>query len=180
VLIPQEAYVFSGTLWSNLTYLCPDAPAERIADAVDALGAHDMVTEIGGLGATITPARLSAGQRQLISLVRAYLSPAPIAVLDEATCHMDPSADRRVEAAFAARPGTLIVIAHRLSSAVRARRVLVIDGVRTAVGDHAALLGQSALYRELWQHWVSQPAGVTSGPDGLDTGAGAGLGQHTR
>lgn len=178
VLIPQEAYVFSGSLWSNLTYLCPTASADQVTTAIAALGADQLITEIGGLGADVAPDRLSAGQRQMIALVRAYLSPAPVAVLDEATCHLDPAADRRVEAAFAARPGTLVVIAHRLSSAARAQRVLVIDGVRADVGLHAELLDRSELYRQLWNHWRSQPAGLAGGADGLDARTGAGLGQY--
>ncbi|GAA5199256.1 ABC transporter ATP-binding protein [Rugosimonospora acidiphila] len=155
VLIPQEAYVFAGTVQENLTYLCPDAPPERIEAAVDVIGARELVDTLGGLGAPLAPDELSAGQRQLVSLVRAYLSPAPIAVLDEATCHLDPAAERRAEEAFAARGGTLIVIAHRISSALRARRILVLDGATQVVGDHEALLSACPLYRELLGYWDS-------------------------
>jgi ATP-binding cassette subfamily C protein len=96
---------------------------------------------------------MSAGERQLVALVRAYVSPAPLVVLDEATCHLDPVAERRAEQAFAARPGTLVVIAHRISSALRADRVLVLDGVGATVGDHDTLLRTSPLYRDLLGHW---------------------------
>jgi ATP-binding cassette subfamily C protein len=153
VLIPQEAYVFAGTVWDNLTYLCPSAAPELVAAATAAVGADRLVAGLGGWLAPVAPAELSAGQRQLLSLVRAYLSPAPIAVLDEATCHLDPAAERRAEEAFANRGGTLIVIAHRISSAMRARRILVLDGVSQAVGDHATLLSVSPLYRELLGYW---------------------------
>ena len=105
----------------------------------------------------LRPADHSAGERQLIALARAYLSPAPVAVLDEATCHLDPAAERRAEEAFADRGGTLLVIAHRISSALRARRVLVLDGTGAAVGDHTTLLASSPLYRLLLGHW-EQPA----------------------
>lgn len=74
-------------------------------------------------------------------------------VLDEATCHLDPVADSRVERAFAQRPGTLVVVAHRISSALHARRVLVLDGSRTLLGTHQELLTCSALYRDLVGHW---------------------------
>jgi ATP-binding cassette subfamily C protein len=74
-------------------------------------------------------------------------------VLDEATCHLDPAAEEAAETAFAARAGTLIVVAHRLSSALRAGSVLVLDGGRADVGDHASLLATSPLYRELLGHW---------------------------
>src|SRR5439155_12445831 len=95
-----------------------------------------------------------AGERQLIALVRAYLSPAPLVILDEATCHLDPTAERRAEEAFAARPGTVIVIAHRVSSALRARHVLVLDGTHAMAGDHPTLLAASPLYRDLLGHWT--------------------------
>jgi ATP-binding cassette subfamily C protein len=145
VLIPQEAYVFTGTLRENLCYLSDTDPAQAVA----VLGAQELVQRLGGYDAPVDPARLSAGERQLISLVRAYLSPSPIAVLDEATCHLDPSAEAMVERAFARRPGTLVVIAHRLSSALRARRILVLDGESATLGDHASLLERSDLYRRL-------------------------------
>ncbi|TDQ00224.1 ATP-binding cassette domain-containing protein [Labedaea rhizosphaerae] len=152
-LIPQEAYVFAGGVWDNLTYLAPDADPERVAHAITAVGADALVARIGGVGATLVPAELSAGERQQVALVRAYLSPAPVVVLDEATCHLDPVAERRAEEAFAERGGTLIVIAHRVSSALRARRVLVLDGTGAAVGDHRTLQETSPLYRDLLGHW---------------------------
>jgi ATP-binding cassette subfamily C protein len=158
VLIPQEAYVFAGTLTENLTYLRPDPAEGEVAAAVAAVGAGPLVARLGGYAATVRPAELSAGERQLVALVRAYLSPAPVTVLDEATCHLDPVAERRAEEAFAARGGTLIVIAHRISSAMRAGRVLVLDGAGAAVGDHDTLVATSPLYRELVGHW--QPARV--------------------
>ena len=147
VLIPQEAYVFTGTLRENLTYLNPDATTADLDAAVSAVGA-----DLGDYDAELRPGDMSAGERQLVALVRAYLSPAPLVVLDEATCHLDPVAERRAEDAFAAR-GTLIVIAHRISSALRADRVLVLDGAGAAIGDHATLLRTSPLYRDLLGHW---------------------------
>jgi ATP-binding cassette subfamily C protein len=164
VLIPQEAYVFAGTVWENLTYLRPRATHERVAAAVTALGADRLVGRLGGWTAQLAPAELSAGERQQLSLVRAYLSPAPVAVLDEATCHLDPAAERRAEEAFANRGGTLIVIAHRVSSALRARRILVLDGATHAVGDHATLLSTSPLYRQLCGYWDAGSRPAPLGP----------------
>jgi ATP-binding cassette subfamily C protein len=157
VLIPQEAYVFAGTVGENLRYLCPDAPDSEVVAAVRAVGAGALVSRLGGLPAPVRPAELSAGERQLVALARAYLAPAPVAVLDEATCHLDPDAERRAEEAFAGRGGTLIVIAHRVSSALRARRVLVLDGAGAVLGDHPTLLATSPLYRELLGHWEEAP-----------------------
>jgi ATP-binding cassette, subfamily C, bacterial len=106
---------------------------------------------------------LSAGERQLIALARAFLSPARLAILDEATSHLDPVAAAHAERAFAARPGTLIVIAHRMSSALRAERVLVLDGSCARIGDNATLLATSPLYRDLLGHWqADHPTGTSA------------------
>lgn len=161
VVLPQEAYVFAGTVRENLTYHCPDADDRRLAGAVDSVGAADLIQRLGGYSAPLDPARLSAGERQMIALTRAYLSPARIAVLDEATCHLDPVAEARVECAFAGRGGTLVVVAHRISSAMRAHRVLVLDGRQPCLGDHETLLVSSPLYQELVSGW--QPAGHGQG-----------------
>jgi ATP-binding cassette subfamily C protein len=150
VLVPQQAYVFRGTLGENLLYLCPSAPPDLIDRAIDATGLRDLVDRLGGPGAEIDPRCLSAGERQLIALARAYLSAARLVVLDEATCHLDPMA----EGSFAARDGTLVVVAHRISSARRAERILVVDGAEPLVGDHDQLVERSPLYRDLVGHWL--------------------------
>ncbi|MDT0610558.1 ABC transporter ATP-binding protein [Streptomyces lancefieldiae] len=153
VLVPQEAYVFSGSLMDNLRYLRPDACEDEVVAAVEAVGAAPLVTRLGGIGTLIDPATLSSGERQQIALVRAYLSPAPLVVLDEATCHLDPAAEARAEEAFTRRPGSLVVVAHRISSALRARHVLVLDGSRVVSGAHQEVLERSPLYRDLVGYW---------------------------
>ena len=155
-LIPQEAYVFAGTVRENLTYLRPEADDGEIEQAVAAVGLGDVLTRLGGLDAELDPTRsnLSPGARQLIALARVYLSPARVVILDEATCHLDPVAEAWAEQAFAQREGTLIVIAHRISSALRADRILVMDGDDTVVGAHEDLLGRSRLYAQLVGHWT--------------------------
>ncbi|MDX6707510.1 MAG: ATP-binding cassette, subfamily bacterial RamB/AmfA [Solirubrobacteraceae bacterium] len=153
VLIPQEAYVFGGTLYENLAYLHEDARRSDIDRAVDALGMRALVERLGGYDAQLDPATLSAGERQLVTLVRAYVSPAWLVILDEASCHLDPAAEAVVEEAFGRRPGTFIVIAHRISSAIRAQRILVLDGTHVVHGSHGDLLARSALYRDLVGHW---------------------------
>ncbi|MEU6675729.1 ATP-binding cassette domain-containing protein [Streptomyces sp. NPDC046925] len=168
VLIPQEAYVFSGTVRENLAYLREDAvgDAELIA-AAGAVGLGGVIERLGGLDAPVDPAALSAGERQLVALTRAHVSHAPLALLDEATCHLDPAAEARAERAFAARPGgTLVVIAHRISSARRADRILVMDGTHTLCGSHGELLRSSSLYRELCGSW--SPANGANGANGAD------------
>ncbi|WP_432118185.1 ATP-binding cassette domain-containing protein [Streptomyces sp. bgisy032] len=184
VLIPQEAYVFGGTLAENLAYLRPDpVPEAELLAASEAVGLAPLGARLGGLGAPVDPASLSAGERQLIALTRAYLSHAPLALLDEATCHLDAEAEERAERAFARRPGgTLVVVAHRISSARRAGRVLVMDGRSTDCGSHEELLRSSALYRDLVGSWAPGPSRRWSEPalplrdtDGVDAVAGPGL-----
>ncbi|MFE7437023.1 ATP-binding cassette domain-containing protein [Streptomyces tendae] len=155
VLVPQDAYVFSGTVGDNLAYLRTDARRAELDAAVGVFGLAPLVERLGGLDGTVRPAELSPGERQLVALVRAYLSPAPLLLLDEATCHLDPASEARAEEALAGRSGTLVVVAHRLSSAVRADRTLVLDGVRAQCGTHAELLGRSPLYQDLTGHWNS-------------------------
>ncbi len=184
VLIPQEAYVFAGTLAENILYLrtasgtASGADGESGADgaeldaAAEAVGLSALVPRLGGYEAVVNPVALSAGERQLIALTRAYLSPAPIAILDEATCHLDPAAEAQAEAAFASRRGTLIVVAHRITSALRAQRILVLDGNRAQAGDHASLLATSAMYQDLVGYWsvMSGSADVQVGREGVAAG----------
>ncbi|MFC4149497.1 ABC transporter ATP-binding protein [Micromonospora mangrovi] len=157
VLVPQEAYVFTASLADNLRYLRPDADDRTLTAALDTLGAGPLARRLGGLAAPVTPAVLSAGERQLIAAVRAWLAPAPLVILDEATCHLDPALEATVEDAFARRPGSLVVIAHRISSALRARRVLVLDGDEPLLGTHEELLARSATYRQLVGAWDGLP-----------------------
>lgn len=152
-LVPQEAYVFGGTLRENLAYLAPDTEDWQLHKIADELGVGAFVSGAGGLDAVVTPAHLGSGERQIIALVRAYASTAPVVVLDEATCHLDPATEERVERAFGRREGTLVVIAHRVSSAMRADRILVLDGDSADVGTHHDLLASSALYKDLVGYW---------------------------
>ncbi|MFI6435883.1 ATP-binding cassette domain-containing protein [Streptomyces sp. NPDC050759] len=183
VLIPQEAYVHTGTLAENLGHLRPDpVPEPELLAAAEAVGLTPVLEALGGSGATVDPAVLSAGERQLVALTRAYLSYAPLVLLDEATCHLDPQAEERAERAFASRPGTtLVVVAHRISSARRAGRVLLMDGPRTAYGTHEELVRDSPAYRELVGGWAavvpkrSQPALSLGDPDRVDAVTGPGL-----
>ncbi|WP_405553216.1 ATP-binding cassette domain-containing protein [Streptomyces canus] len=183
VLIPQEAYVHTGTLAENLGHLRPDpVPEPELLAAAEAVGLTPLLEALGGSRATVDPAALSAGERQLVALTRAYLSYAPLVLLDEATCHLDPQAEERAERAFASRPGTtLVVVAHRISSARRAGRVLLMDGPRTAYGTHEELVRDSPAYRELVGGWTavvpkrSEPALSLGDPDRVDAVAGPGL-----
>lgn len=158
-VVPQEAYVFGGTLRENLTYLRPDATTAELNACGAVLGLDRLRNRLGGYDAVVGggQAVLSDGERQLIALGRVYLSRAKLVVLDEATCHLDPAVEARAERAFAERDGSLIVIAHRISSAQRADRILVLDGTRAILGTHQQLLECSALYANLVGIWVRGP-----------------------
>nr|WP_237535355.1 ABC transporter ATP-binding protein [Streptomyces sp. SID3343] len=157
-VVPQEAYVFAGSVHENLAYLNPTVARADLDRAVRLVGAAELVARLGGPDARIIdPGALSAGERQLIALARTYLSPAALVILDEATCHLDPATEALAEAAFATRTGTLVVIAHRIDSARRADRVLLMDGNRPVLGTHHELLDRSPLYRDLVGAWEHRP-----------------------
>lgn len=143
--------VDDGRFW------CHVQPVDRPVAAVGRLG--ETVARLGGLDAAIDPGdgTLSPGSRRLIALARVYVSPAEIVVLDEATCHLDPVAEAWAEQAFAQRPGTLVVIAHQISSALRAEWILMMDAAATVVGRHEELLQRSALYAQLVGYWTDAP-----------------------
>ncbi|MFI9063637.1 ATP-binding cassette domain-containing protein [Streptomyces sp. NPDC053429] len=156
-LLPQQAYVFTAGVRDNLSHLCRGPVSDdRLDAAVAALRLQGLVSRLGGYDAVLDPLRLSQGERQLLALGAAYLSPAPLLLLDEATCHLDPEAEEHAERALAARPGTLVVVAHRISSAARADRVLVLDGTRAVCGTHEELPERSALYRDLVGVWEGE------------------------
>jgi ATP-binding cassette subfamily C protein len=156
-LIPQEAYVFAGTVGENLALFAPSATDAQLLAAADAVGAGDLVRRLGGLSGELDHAGegISAGEAQLLALARVYAAPARVVILDEATSHLDPVAEARAERAFAARQGVLVVVAHRLSSALRANRVLVMDGRATLLGRHEDLLRTSPRYAAMMQAWTA-------------------------
>jgi len=164
-LIPQEAYVFAGTLRDNLTYLAPDADDVTLDRAATAVGLRPLVERLGGYDARLGAEELtlSAGERQLIALSRVFVSPARVVILDEGTCHLDPAMEATAEQAFRARGGTLVVIAHRLSSALRADRILVLDGQSARIGTHDDLMAASPAYRGLFGYWTADLRGTPSG-----------------
>ncbi len=153
-LLPQEAYVFSGSMRENLGYLNPNVTDTELEEACLAVGADELLRDRGGLDGRIdAPNELSEGQKQLVTLARAYASTTDIFVLDEATCHLHPERERQVEAAFAATGRTVIVIAHRMSSAMRADRVMLLHAGSPDIGTHEELRESSPLYADLVGYW---------------------------
>ncbi len=155
--VPQEAHLFSGTVRDNIAYGRPDASDAEVEAASRAVGAHEFVAGLaGGYLAWINERgrSLSAGQRQLIALARAELVDPALLLLDEATSNLDLATEARVSAAMGVVSSgrTTILIAHRLQTAARADRVIVMEGGRVAEdGSHDELVAAGGLYARMWE-----------------------------
>lgn len=159
VLIPQEGFLFNGTLRENLRYARPGAADSELWEVCRVIGIEEWVRELPERLDTLVRergGRFSAGERQLIALARALLVDPAVIVLDEATANLDPETEARVERALHTllEGRTAIVIAHRLRSAERADRVAMMDAGRViALGSHEELLRESAEYARLVSVW---------------------------
>ncbi|MEF2976575.1 ABC transporter ATP-binding protein [Subtercola sp. YIM 133946] len=155
--VPQEAFLFTGTVHENIAYGRPTATDAEVEAAARAVGADEFVAQLpGGYGHELTERgrSLSAGQRQLIALARAQLVDPAILLLDEATSNLDLATEARVSAAMqrVSEGRTTIVIAHRLQTARAADRIAVLhDGRIAEVGSHDDLLEQGGRYATMWQ-----------------------------
>jgi ATP-binding cassette subfamily B protein len=161
-IVPQESYLFAGTVRDSIAYARPDASDAEVEAAARATGAHDMIIRLAGGYAHEVAERgrnLSAGQRQLIALARAQLADPAILLLDEATAALDLAAEAAVNHAIseltAAR--TTIVVAHRLTTASRADRIMVLDsGGIVEAGSHDELLAADGTYAALWDAFTGE------------------------
>jgi ATP-binding cassette subfamily B protein len=162
-VVPQEAYLFKGTIRDAIAYGRPDATDAEVEAASRAVGAHDMIATLDGgyLHEVAERGRnLSAGQRQLIALARAELVNPDILLLDEATAALDLATEAQVNRATDRLAGrrTTLVVAHRLTTAARADRVVVMDHGRvTEDGTHDELLAREGRYAALWRTFVGEP-----------------------
>ncbi|MGW3874887.1 ABC transporter ATP-binding protein [Streptomyces sp. NPDC005055] len=167
-VVPQEAYLFAGTVRDAIAYGRPDATDAQVEAAARAVGAHDMIATLDGgyLHEVAERGRnLSAGQRQLIALARAELVDPDILLLDEATASLDLASEALVNQATDRLTGrrTTLVVAHRLTTAARADRVVVMDHGRVVEdGTHDELLAGEGHYAVLWRTFIGEdePAGV--------------------
>ena len=163
-IVPQEGFLFSGTIGDNIAFGRPDATLDEVRAAARAVGADEFIgalergydTPVGERGT-----QLSAGQRQLVAFARALVADPRILILDEATSNVDLHTEGRIEAGLrrllAGR--TSIVIAHRLSTIRQAARIVVLDGGAVVEqGTHDELLEAEGAYWRLYRDWMAQAA----------------------
>jgi ATP-binding cassette subfamily B protein len=156
-IVPQQCWLFSGSVLDNIRFACPDVGEERVVEVLERLGVRDLLdglpdgllTDVGEGGKNV-----SAGQRQVIGFARALLSEPRLLILDEATSAVDAVMERRIQDAL---PGLLegrtsLVVAHRLSTIRRADLILVMGRGRVMEhGTHDELLAAGGMYAELWR-----------------------------
>jgi ATP-binding cassette subfamily C protein CydCD len=160
-LVAQDTYLFNDTLEANIRIARPDAPEEKVHQAIELAALSDLIatlpeglqTSVGERGAS-----LSGGQRQRVAIARAFLKDAPVLILDEATSHLDAVSEQTVRQALDQLQATrtTIVIAHRLSTIQNADLIVALDkGHLVEQGRHAELLGAGGLYAQLVYHQVT-------------------------
>jgi ATP-binding cassette, subfamily B, bacterial len=169
--VPQEAFLFTGTIRDNIAYARPEATDAEVEAAARAVGAHDFIARLphGYHQPVIERGRsLSSGQRQLIALARAQLVDPVILLLDEATANLDLATEARVAQAMGVVSAgrTTLVIAHRLQSAATADRILVFDhGELVEDGSHHELVRAGGRYAEMWSTYQGDPSEPTPARD---------------
>jgi ATP-binding cassette subfamily B protein len=167
-VVPQEPFLFVGTMRANLAFARPDATDEEVWDAVRLVGLDDLVDTLpDGLDTEVHErgVSLSSGERQLLALGRAFLARPRVLVLDEATSNLDLQSEIKVEKALDVllEGRTAVIVAHRLSTAMRADRIVVVDGGRiTEIGTHDELVALGGRYTDMYASWISHSHGAAA------------------
>ncbi|GAB2616771.1 hypothetical protein Aab01nite_29750 [Paractinoplanes abujensis] len=160
-VVPQEPFLFAGTLRDNIAFARPSATDDEVWAAVDAVGLRDLVQRSPeGLDTPLHERgqSVSSGERQLLALARAFLAEPRVVVLDEATSSLDLRSELRVEAALDAllQGRTAILVAHRLSTAMRADRIIVVDDHHIVeTGSHDELVAAGGHYAAMFETWAA-------------------------
>jgi ATP-binding cassette subfamily B protein len=169
-VIPQEPFLFSGSMRDNLTFARPEATEEEVVATCRAVGLGELLDRLPeGLDTPVHErgVALSSGERQLLALARAFLARPRVLVLDEATSNLDLASESRIEHALdvVLEGRTAIVIAHRLATAMRADRIAVIEDGRVAeLGTAEELLALGGHYAGLHEAWLRHGGGTRHGP----------------
>jgi ATP-binding cassette subfamily B protein len=161
-VVPQEPFLFAGTIRDNIAFARPDASDDDVDEAVRRVGLTELVERLPDGVGTVVHERgqsLSSGERQLIALARAFLAHPRVLVLDEATSNLDLQSETKIERALDVllEDRTAVLIAHRLSTAMRADRIVVVDHGRIVEsGTHDELVAAGGRYAEMYETWIAQ------------------------
>jgi ATP-binding cassette subfamily B protein len=169
-VVPQEPFLFMGTMRDNIAFARPGATDDEIMEAVHRVGLTELVERLPEGVDTLVHERgvsLSSGERQLLALARAFLAAPRVLVLDEATSNLDLKSETKVEAGLDAvlEGRTAIIVAHRLSTAMRADRIAVVDDGRILeLGTHDELVRLGGRYAEMYEAWTAHLDTSSAGP----------------
>jgi ATP-binding cassette subfamily B protein len=170
-VVPQEPFLFATTIRENLAFARPEAADDEVWAAVRQVGLAEVIERMPDGLDTIVHERgqtLSSGERQLLALARAFLAQPRVLVLDEATSNLDLQSEARIEAALDVllEARTAVLIAHRLSTAMKADRIAVVEEGRLAeVGSHDELVALGGRYAEMYATWAAHSHGDTPEDD---------------